>query len=107
MYLPDDKVRIRRLKDMQCEFDTPSSQYDGNVLILRDTRFTKDMVAYCGRELFVRDALFCNDKLYRLETNYGYELPLVFEEYMLERCDKNVRGYTEEDLEELDNQLWV
>lgn len=105
MYQVDDKVRIRRLKDMQCEFETPPPQYCGDTLILGNIHFVKGMITYCEKEFFIKDIYFCNRNIYRLETRYEEELPFTFGEYMFER--KNVREYTGEDLEELDNQLWV
>ena len=107
MYQIGDKVRIRRLKDMQCEFEAPPPQYYGNALILGNTCFVKGMIAYCEKEFFIKDIYFCNRNIYGLETNYGEELPFNFGEYMFERCGKNVREYTEEDLEELDNQIFI
>lgn len=106
MYQIGDKVRIRRLKDMQCEFEAPPPQYYGNALILGNTCFVKGMIAYCEKEFFIKDIYFCNRNIYRLETNYGEKLPFNFGEYMFER-QKIVREYTEEDLEELDNQIFI
>lgn len=107
MYQIGDKVQIRSLKDMRCEFETPSPQYCGNALIFGYIHFIKSMIPYCGKEFFIKDFYFCNHNIYRLETNCVRELPFAFAEYMFERCGKNVREYAEEDLEELDNQIFI
>lgn len=92
MYQIDDKVRIRSLKDMRCEFETPSPQYCGNALIFGYIHFIKSMIPYCGKEFFIKDFYFCNHNIYRLETNCGRELPFAFAEYMFERCGKTLEN---------------
>ena len=47
-------MRIRSLKDMRCEFETPSPQYCGDALILGYISFNKSMIQYCGKEFFIR-----------------------------------------------------
>ena len=59
MYQIGDKVRIRSLKDMRCEFETPSPQYVGNLLIRKGTGFLKYMVIFLWAAISYSSTKIC------------------------------------------------
>ena len=89
MYQIGDKVQMRRLKDMPCEYETMPPYYVGNLLIRKGTGFLKYMVIFCGQQYHIRQLRYVDGrKCYLLETINRAPLLSTFEEYMFEkRCD--------------------
>ena len=86
-----DKVRVRRLKDLACEY-IGIEMYDGvemfgneGVLIEKDSSFVDAMRKYCGEEhkiinLFLIDGSY---DIFRIDEACSFN----FNAYMLERLD--------------------
>lgn len=86
MYQVDDKVRIRRLKDMQCECEALPSHYTGDLLITRGKGFFRRMTNLCGWQCRIHQVIQVNGRTcYKLVAQNGAHLVYTFEEYMLEK----------------------
>lgn len=77
-----DKVRVRRCKDLLCEFVEP---YDKIVEIGVGHTFTNSMFIFCGEEATIDDfeGVFHGNNGYLLDIDHEY----VFDLYMLESLD--------------------
>lgn len=59
MYQIGDKVQMRRLKDMQCEYETMPPYYVGNLLIRKGTGFLKYMVIFLWAAISYSSTKIC------------------------------------------------
>ena len=77
-----DRVRIRRCKDLLCEFVEP---HDKLGIIDIGHRFVESMYDYCGEETTIDDFedIFNGYDGYLLDIDYDY----TFDLYMLETLD--------------------
>lgn len=76
-----DKVRVRRRKDLFCEFVNPY----GDLIIDVGHTFIKPMYNYCGKEVIIDDFadIFNDCQGYLLNIGYMF----AFDLYMLETLD--------------------
>lgn len=77
-----DKVRVRRQKDLFCEFVEPHDEW---WTIEVGHKFIEEMYDYCGEEATIDDFadIFDGYKGYSLDIDHDY----VFNLYMLESLD--------------------
>ena len=84
-----DKVRVRRLKDLACEY-IDIEMYDGvemfgneGVLIEKYSSFVDAMCEYCGQEHKIINLLDGRYDVFLIDKAYSFN----FNAYMLERLD--------------------
>lgn len=86
-----DKIRVRRLKDLACEY-IDIEMYDGvemfgkkGVLISKGSFFVGAMCEYCGEEheIICRSPSISDYEAFLIDETYNFN----FNTYMLERLD--------------------